>query len=231
MNGTEGLSIADAMALRGNGFGDGFGGDGAWWILILLFLFAGNGWGGNWGGNNFNACCAPATAQGVNDAFNFSQLNNGVNGINAAVANGFAQTQLGMCQGFNGVQSAICDNGYNNQAGFSALQNQIGFLACDIEKGQDNIRYDIATQGNAITAAVDATGDRIINYLNNAEMDRLRTELQSAQFQISQAQQTQDLVNQLLPVARPAYITCSPYASAFGNGYNPNGYGCGCGGY
>lgn len=228
MNGTEGLSIADAMALRGNGFNDGFGGDGAWWILILLFLFAGNGNWGNWGGNN--GCCTPATAQGMTDAFNFSQLNGDLVGINTALNTGFAQTQLGMCQGFNGVQAAICDNGYNNQAGFSALSNQIGFLACDIEKGQDNIRYDIATQGNAIVKAVDDNADRIINYLTQAEMDRLRTELQSAQFQISQSEQTQNIVNQLLPVAKPAYITCSPYASAFGNGYNPNYYsGCGCG--
>lgn len=248
MNGTEGLSVADALALRDNGYGNGFGGFGngfggdGWWIIILLLLF-GNGWGNNGWGNNgnngWNPCCAPATAQGVTDAFNFSQLNGdltGINttlntgfaGVNAAAQNGFAQTQLGMCQGFNGVQNAICENGYQNQAGFNALSNQIGFLACDIEKGQDAIRYDIATQSNAIIAAADNNTDRIINYLNQAEMDRLRTDLQSAQFQISQTQQTQDLVNQLLPVARPAYITCSPYASAFGP--NTYGYGgCGCG--
>lgn len=41
--------------MGGNGFG-GFGGDGAWWIIILfLFVFCGwgnNGWGGNGGGMN-----------------------------------------------------------------------------------------------------------------------------------------------------------------------------------
>lgn len=56
-------------------------------------------------------------------------------------------------------------------------------------------------------------------------------ELQSAQFQISQQAQNQYLVNQIKPCAIPAYITCSPYESAFigsryGYGY---GYGCGCG--
>ncbi len=40
------------VAPAGNGFGNGFGGDG-WWVI--LFLFALMGWGGNgngFGGNN-----------------------------------------------------------------------------------------------------------------------------------------------------------------------------------
>lgn len=252
MNG-EGLSVADALALRDNGygvgygggfggFGNGFGGDG-WWIIILLLLFGNGNWGNNGfgGGGWANACCAPATMQGVNDAINTTQLANAIDNVQSDVAagaynlgstlqNGFAQTQLGMCQGFNGVQRAICDSDFHNQTGFNNLSNQIGFLACDIEKGQDTIRYDIATQSNAIIAAVDKNTDRVIDYLNQAEMDRLRNELQTARFQISQSEQTADLVNQLLPVARPAYITCSPYASAFGYPYNNGNYGgCGCG--
>ena len=61
-------------------------------------------------------------------------------------------------------------------------------------------------------------------------MDKLRTELQSAQFQLSQLSQTDNIINRLMPVAKPAYLTCSPYAAAFGignYGYN-NGCGCGC---
>ena len=60
-----------------------------------------------------------------------------------------------------------------------------------------------------------------VNHKN--EMDKLRTELQSAQFQLSQLTQTSNIVNQLMPVAKPAYITCSPYAAAFGINS-----GCGC---
>lgn len=54
-------------------------------------------------------------------------------------------------------------------------------------------------------------------------LQSLRTELQSAQFQLSQLSQTSNIVNQLMPVAKPAYITCSPYAAAFGM---PTGCGC-----
>ena len=46
------FSAADLAAVVGNSNNDGFGnGNGAWWLLILL-IFANNGWGGNGWGNN-----------------------------------------------------------------------------------------------------------------------------------------------------------------------------------
>ena len=58
-----------------------------------------------------------------------------------------------------------------------------------------------------------------------AQRDR---ELQTARFDASQIAQTANIVNQLQPVARPAYLTCSPYQSQM-LAYNNFGYGCGCG--
>jgi len=267
--GENGFSVADALALRSTD-NNGFGGDG-WWILLLL-LFANNGWG--FGGNNgYNACCTPATAQGVADAFNFNQLDNGIRSLQSDLSNDFGavntnfsnvisavhdggyQTQLAMTTGFanamansnaigNNIISAITDNTYQNakcccdinksisdlgfvqQAGFNALGAQVAAESCDIKRGQEDIKYAIANAANQITIAGDKNTDRIIDYMTQAEMDRLRTELQAANFQISQAAQTESIVNQLLPVAKPAYLTCSPYASAFG--YNNCGCGCGC---
>jgi hypothetical protein len=65
-------------------------------------------------------------------------------------------------------------------------------------------------------------------------MDKLCTELQSAQFQLSQLSQTDNIINRLMPVAKPAYLTCSPYASSFGIGFGAGagynfGNNCGCG--
>lgn len=48
----KGLTVADALALReGNNYNDGaFGGNGAWWVIILILFFAMGGRGfGNWG--------------------------------------------------------------------------------------------------------------------------------------------------------------------------------------
>lgn len=48
------MSPADYAAVtRGNNDGWGFGGDGAWWVIILfLFALNGNGFGNGWGGGN-----------------------------------------------------------------------------------------------------------------------------------------------------------------------------------
>lgn len=267
----EGISVADALALRNTGNGDnsnnGWGRDG-WWIIVFIIL-AMSGWGrggfGGFGGGNdgYNPCCVPATAQGVSDAFNFNQLDNGLRGIQNGLCDGFyaqnnainsvlaaiqnccCQTQLGMTQGFHGVDNAICtlgyniqsgfngvdkslcSLGYNNQAGFNALATQLASCCCDLERGQEKIKYEMANNTNALLVAGDKNTDRIINYLTQSEMDKLRTELQSAQFQLSQLSQTSNIVNQLMPVAKPAYLTCSPYAAAFGFGNYGTG-NCGC---
>ena len=252
MMGNEGISVADALALR-NGNGGGFGdGDGAWWIVILALLF---GWGRNGnggfggGGDGYSACCVPATHQGMTDAFNFNQLDNGLRGLEQGLCNGFytsaqqinsvlaalqdccCKTQTTMLQGFNGVEGALCSMGYQNQAGFNNLSNQLASCCCDLERGQDTIKYEIAKATNQLAIAGDKNTDRIINYLTQTEMDKLRTELQSAQFQLSQLSQTDNIINRLLPVAKPAYLTCSPYAAAFGFGANQCysfNNGCGC---
>lgn len=277
MMGTDGISVADALALRNSGGNGGFGdGDNAWWVIILILVFGMNGWNrGNGNGNSdapsaysaFSPCCTPATTQGMTDAFNFNQLDNGIraiqngicdgfyatantiNGVNSNLQNCCCETQLGMERGFNGVgqsinnlgyqiQNGFCgvdktimQNDFHSQAGFNALSTQLASCCCDIERGQDSIQNALTMATNNILVANDKNTDRIINYLTQTEIDALRTELQSAQFQLSQLSQTSNIVNQLMPVAKPAYLTCSPYASAFG--FN-TGYGCtscnsGCG--
>ena len=251
MMGNEGISVADALALRNTG-GDGgsWGDNGAWWIIVLILLAGVGGWGGRGGafggGGGYGACCTPATQQGLSDAFNFNQLDNGIRGLEQGICNGFytsaqqinsvlaalqsccCETQMGMMQGFNGVNQAICTLGYQNQAGFNGLGNQLASCCCDIERGQDAIKFEMAKATNQLMVAGDKNTDRIINYLNQTEMDKLRTELQSAQFQLSQLSQTDNIINRLMPVAKPAYLTCPPYAAAFGFGQTQYG-GCGCG--
>lgn len=248
MMGNEGISVADALALRDGGYGGngGFGGwgDGGWWIIILILLFGAGGWGrGGFGGGNGGELA---------DAFNFNQLDNGLRGIEQGLCNGFytsaqqinsvlaalqnccCDTKVQMLTGFNGVNQGLCALGYNVQAGFNGVTNQLASCCCDLERGQDAIKYEIANVANNLLVAGDKNTDRIINYLTQTEMDKLRTELQSAQFQLSQLSQTDNIINRLMPVAKPAYLTCSPYASAFGLGFGQGyGYGfnnnnCGC---
>lgn len=267
MMGSEGISVADALALRNSGNGDnGFGDNGAWWIIVLILLAGVGGWGrGGFGGGNdggYNACCVPATAQGVNDAFSFNQIDNGLRGISNGLCDGFyataqglnavqaalqnccCQTQLGMCQGFNGVNQAIANLGYNVgqgfcgvdktilqsdfhvQAGFNSLGSQLAACCCDLSRGQEAIRGDIAKAASELAIAGERNTNQILNYLTQTEMDKLRTELQSAQFQLSQLSQTSNIVDQLQPVPKPAYVVASPYANIYGYGYANNSCGC-----
>ena len=233
----DGISVADALALRNTTGNDGmFGGNGAWWVIILI-LFGLGGWGrgtGFGGGNDgvsYNACCAPATAQGVTDAFNFNQLDNGIRGLERGLCDGFygvnnSIANLGstVAQGFCGVDKTIMQGDFRAQAGFNQIANQLASCCCDLGRGQENIQHTITKAMSDLAIAGERNTNEILNYLAKTETDKLRTELQSAQFQLSQLSQTRSIVEQLLPVAKPAYLTCSPYASAFG----VNGYGLGC---
>lgn len=300
--GENGLSVADALALQrngSNGNNDGmFGGQGAWWVIILiLFLGLGrNGYGNNGDGNGGNSngtntvviptnafgsnsygnsgwgpCCSPATAQGMTDAFNFNQLDSANRSLERGMCDGFYSTNLGVTnlgtqmqqgfcssdranlqsfnglqstinQGFNGVSSAIaqtnynmkdccCETdksimqlGYNNQAGFNAIANQLSSCCCDITNGQQGIRAALDRAVCDITVNQDKQTDRVINHLVQNELQTLRTDLQSAQFQLSQNSQTSNIINQLLPTPRPAYLVGSPYQTY---GVNANNlYGC-----
>lgn len=278
----KGLTVADALALRegGNSNNGGFGGQDGWWIIVLILFLGmnGRGWGNGYGGGNgdsgvntvvvptgsfgggfgYNACCTPATMQGMTDAFNFNQLDNGQRGLERGLCDGFYSINLGisnlgtqlqqgfcatdranlqsfngvqsaLCQGFNGISSAIAQTNYNmkdcccetresimnsnfaNQSGFNAIQTQLASCCCDLGRGQENIKYALAQQTCDIINNADKNTDRIINHLVQSEMERLRTDLQSAQFQLSQNSQTRALIDQLQPCPKPAYLTCSPY--------------------
>ena len=101
---TSEMTPADIAAVtNGGNSGWGFGGDGAWWIIIL-FLFVFCGWGGNGFGNGNNG-------GGVMDGYvltsDFANLERKLDGVNNGLCDGFyAQAQL-----INGVQQGM-SNGF-----------------------------------------------------------------------------------------------------------------------
>ena len=73
--------VMPVSPMYGNGgFGNGFGSDG-WWIILLL-LFASGGWGNGFGGGFGNMALG----------YDFPWLLNGQNGINSNVNDGFHLT-------------------------------------------------------------------------------------------------------------------------------------------
>lgn len=94
------------------------------------------------------------------------------------------------------------------------------------------MRYEAAKNTCDIITAGQANTQRIIDFMTQEKMDSLRSQLQTANFQLSQQAQNAYLIDQLRPCPIPAYLSCSPYQTygfPYGgtNGYGYNN-GCGC---
>lgn len=228
----EGLSIADAMALAKDNDGGMFGGGNGGWIFFLFFLLA---WGNGGFGVGGNAAQGALTRAEMYDGFNAQDIKEGIRGLsnglcdgfyalNTSNLQGFAGVDKTLCQGFAGVNSAITDVGY-----------QMKDCCCGINRNIDAVRYenakntcDIITSGTLNTRdIIDSQNQgfqRILDFMTNDKIESLRTELQAAQLQLGNLSQTNTIIDALRPCPRPAYITCSPYAS-----YSNQIGCCGCG--
>ena len=211
----NGLSVADALALDKS---DGeFGGNGAWMMMFLFFLLAwgGNGFGG-WG--NGNAAQGALTRGELCQDMNFQSLENAVRGVQSGLCDGFYAMNTGMLNGFYGVNNAI------QQAQFAAQQ-----CCCETNRNIDAVRYENAKNTCDIVNAIKADGDATRAMMTQNEMQSLRDQLQTANFQLSQQAQNATLINAIRPTPVPAYVTCSPYESnMYASGCYRNVNGCGC---
>ena len=163
-----------------------------------------------------------------------NQICNATNSVNSTLNNGFNGIQHQLCETNYNMSKCCCDtreaimqSNFNTQTGLNSIVNAIATNACEIERGQDDIKYLMAQNQNQTMVGIDRLGDRLIDFMNQKEMDNLRTELQSARFQISQQAQTDAIINQLQPIAKPSWLVNSPYQSLNYNAVN----GCGCGNF
>lgn len=183
------------MGGYGMGFGNGWGGDG-WWILLLLLCgWGNNGWGGNAGGgqNLGYELGKLATTNDVAFGFSTSTIMSNQRDLQLAQAQGFADVQQTLCQGFSGLNqtfsNSICNLGYNVQNGFNGVSRQIGDCCCEIKTELLHNRYLNEKQTCDIIQAGNANTQRIIDQMNAKEVQELRDKLQAANLQISQLNQ------------------------------------------
>ena len=162
---TSEMSPADLRAVMGNNDdGFGFGGNGAWWIIILLLFGWGRGgfggFGGNYGGGQgvgygYPCCGTPATQADLSAAFASNSVLSGINGIDST-----------LCQGFNGINTAILQNGYNTQAGINTLSHQLADCCCATQRAIDSVKYENATNTCAIQNTIQNTTRDVIENQN-----------------------------------------------------------------
>lgn len=219
-----------------SGGGFGWGGDGAWW-LIVLFLFAFCGWGGNgWGNNAGNSGGVvdgyvltsdfanverkiDSVNQGLCDGFyQQAQL---VNGTNMAMANGFAQAELSrsnqqaaLMQQLNAMQMQAANCCCENRAAIAQVRYDMAAQACDTRNTVQNATRDIIDNANSNSRA-------ILDFLTQSKLQDLQSENQGLKLAASQAAQNSYLVSQLRPSPIPAYTVQNPYCC---NQFA----GCGC---
>ena len=225
----------------GNG---GFGGWGNDWMswLLLFILFGGygyggfgGGFGGGYGGFNTPNAQGVITRADLNEGFALQGLQNGQTSIKDAVTNGF-----------HGVDTAVCQLGYQTQQGFNSLASQLASCCCETQNAIQGVRYDIATSAaatqNTIQSATrdlmensNANSRAILDALNQNYIRTLENENQSLKLAASQADQNAVLkaamdanVAELLrrtghdcPTA--AYVVQPPTPVTFPNYCNPCG--------
>lgn len=218
---------------------DGWGDNGAWWIIVFVLFFAFGGWGGNgfgWGGNNGRDGYPCATQADVRAAVDQQTLISKLDQQTYGLADTFTALNNTLNSNFRGIDNAICTLGYQNQQGFNEVAHQISDCCCTTQRAIDGVNYNLATQTNAIQNAMcnntrdiidnqNSNTRSILDFLVNDKIATLQAENQNLKLAASQAAQNQYLVNELRPCAKPAYITCSPFQSAYGFGLNNT---CGC---
>lgn len=178
-----GYSLSDIAAATGNNGGFFGGGDGSWWILILFILILFGGWnngnGFNGGGNGaFPFIVGNSTATDVQRGFDQNAIMTGLNGINAAIDNGFASAEVSRCnaqanllQTLNSNQMGLYQTLNSNQNAVTANMNTLASglqnCCCENRAGLADLKYTIATEACADRSAV-TTGVRDIIDSQNA---------------------------------------------------------------
>lgn len=214
---------------------DGMWGDGGWWIILLFLAF---GWGGNgfgFGGNR-NGGYPCATQADVRAAVDQQTLISKLDQQTYGLADTFTALNNTLNSNFRGIDNAICTLGYQNQQGLNDVSHQISDCCCQTREAIQGVNYNLATQANSLQNSMcmntrdiidnaNANNRAILDFLVNDKLSTLQSENQNLKLQASQFAQNQYLVNELRPCAKPAYITCSPFQSAYGFGLNNS---CGC---
>ena len=214
-------SLADIAAATGGGNrnGNGWGDDGSWWI-ILLFLFAFGGWGGNGFGNRGPA---PATQDDVRAAVDQQTLISKLDQQTYGLADSTYTLNNAITTGFHGVDNAICNLGYQNQMGMNSLSRQFSDCCCEtqrlLERGFADTNYNLATQACETRHAITDSTRQILDFLTQDKITTLQAENQNLKLLTSQANQNAYLINQLKPCPVPAYVVQNPNCSAT-YGYN-----------
>lgn len=226
---------------NGGMFGNGM--DGLWGLIALAIVFGGfggNGFGFGGGNNNMLYDVNANTNRG----FDQLAVTNGIDNLQTAVSNGFANAEVNRCNQTTALLQSL--NGLGTQ-----FQN----CCCENRLATADLKYTIATENCADRQAINMgvrdiiennnrTSQLILDKLCQQELDakndliaNLRTQLNMADLRASQNAQTALIregqnatMNSLVNELRSCPIPAQPVYGSQPIFTCPNNNGCGCGG-
>ena len=201
----EGLTAGDILALTRTG-------ENSMWdnpFIYLVWLAVLGGGNGLFGGRA-SELQGTITRSDLFEGFNNQDVNGQLRGITSGLCDGFYAVNSGMKDGFYGIQGALAENRFAQQS-----------CCCETNRNIDASRYEMSKGFCDVAGAIHAEGEATRALINANTMQDLRDKLEARDrdilardFQLSQLAQTANLVSELRPCAKPAYITCSPYTTA-----------------
>ena len=160
----NGISLADIRAVTEgeNGFGD----NGAWWILVLLLALGGNGFG-------FNGAREQYATQ--------TDMQNGFN--QQATTSKLDQLALGLADlGYENAQ--LSNNVINNLSqGFMNISQQMSNCCCDLRQEGLINRYEAEKNASALQNLIHAEGEATRNLIQENKIDALQGKVQALELQ------------------------------------------------
>ena len=240
----EGIVPVMEVGNNGSGFGNGFGNNGDWaWIIILFLIFGngrgfGNGFGGGGIGENYVLATDFATIERKLDG-----INNGICdatfALNNTINQGFFGVQNSLTQGFGGLNTALLQGNY-------ALSSQLADCCCKTQRAIDGVNYNMAQNTCTITNNATMNARDIIDAVNtnyralheelvanklemkNERIAEQQNEINALRLRASQEAQNNYLISQLRPCPDPAYIVPNPNCCY---NYTVTQNSCGCGNF
>lgn len=208
----EGYAVGQG---QNNNYGYGGMGGYGWgewiWIIVLFALWqnGGFGFGGFGGGGCGRGNCA--TQADVRAAVDQQTLISKLDQQTYGLADSTYALNNTVVNGFHSVDNAICNLGYNVQAGFNSLGHQLSDCCCTTQRAIDGVRFDMAKESCDTRHAIyNSTRDIIdnANANNRAILDFLvQDKLATKDARIAQ------LENKLSQSEQNAYIAATIDAS------------------
>lgn len=225
--------------VSGNGYGNNggmWGSDGIWAILLLALLgnrgfgFGGGYGGGYQGGYPCNEAFGwqlgrLATTNDVASGFSTSEIMSDLNDIILGQSQGFANVQQTLCQGFNGVNTAILQSANATERGFAQMGYNMANCCCEIKGAIADVKYANERQTCDLITNANANTQRILDYMQAEKINSLTAENVALKGQISNNAQSRYIVDTVIDklgtkCAVPAYVVPNPNCCYGNYGFN-----------